>query len=675
MRDADKTRQQLLDEVEALRGRLADVERAEEECRRAQEVLGRFRAILEATPDFVAMADDHGRPLYLNRAARKLLGLAEGRDPAAPLLAALHPPWARQVVVREALPTARRAGSWAGESAWLAADGREVPVLEVILAHRATASPDGEVAFLSTIARDISERKEAEGRLRRSEAQLAEAQQIARLGSWEWDLASNTVTWSDELYRIFDLRPGEFGATYEAFLERVHPEDREYTRSVIERARLDHQPFDYDHRAVRPGGGVRSLHSRGRVIADAAGRAVRMVGTCQDVTERVELEERLRQAHKLEAVGRLAGGVAHDFNNLLTAILGFNELLQTGLPPDAPGQDYVREIQKAGDRAAALTRQLMAFGRRQIVAPAVLDLNALVAASAVSLRRLVGAGVEVVTELQPGPASVRADAGQLEQVLVNLVLNARDAMAGGGRLTVRTAGREAGSPPGGPALSAGGPPPGRWVSLAVSDTGEGLSPEARAHLFEPFFTTKGPGKGTGLGLATVWAIVKQSGGEIEVDSARGRGTTFTVWLPAAGEGDRPAATEGSGVAVPHGTETVLLVEDEDSVRHMIAVGLRLYGYTVLEARQGQEALAVCAGHAGPIHLVVTDVDMPVLNGRELAEQLAGVRPEARVLLMSGYTDDVAVREGVRQADLPFLQKPLTPTLLARKVREVLDGHA
>jgi PAS domain S-box-containing protein len=392
-----------------------------------------------------------------------------------------------------------------------------------------------------------------------------------------------------------------------------------------------------------------------------------VLGVATDITERRLLEERLRQAQKMEAIGQLAGGVAHDFNNLLTAIIGNADFLLQDLPSEAPSRADVNEIRQAADRAASLTRQLLAFSRKQVLQPRTLDLNQLVAGMERMLRRLLAENIEVHLHLAEDAGPVHADPGQMEQVLLNLVLNARDAMPEGGKLIVETAGIDLEAPDGAAAV---GVAPARYIVLAVSDTGVGMDEDVRAHLFEPFFTTKEPGKGTGLGLATVYGIVQQSGGNVWVYSEPGHGTTFKVYLPrgaaaAAGPQARPAAPG-------RGSETVLVVEDALAVRALASRVLAGAGYTVLSAGHGAEAEAIAAGHPGPIHLLLTDVVMPGVSGRQLAERIAVRRPEIAVLYMSGYTDDAIVHHGVLQQGTPYLEKPFSPDDLARKVREVLD---
>ena len=388
----------------------------------------------------------------------------------------------------------------------------------------------------------------------------------------------------------------------------------------------------------------------------------------RDVTERKRLERQYLQAQKMEAVGRLAAGVAHDFNNLLTIINGYSDLLLERLPADDTAREPVVEIKDAGERATGLTRQLLAFSRQEIRTAMVLDLNVLVADSLKMLRRLIGEDVELVFAATPDLGMIKADPGQIEQVLMNLAVNSRDAMPQGGKLTIETSNFLADQDY---ATSHYPMPPGSYVMLAVSDTGEGMDAETQARIFEPFFTTKGQGKGTGLGLATVYGIVKQSGGFAWVYSELGKGTAFKIYLPLA-EGTPEAILAAGGVA--GGSETVLLVEDEAKLRALTRSILESRGYKVLEAHTSMEALLIPGQHKGPIHLLLTDVVMPLMNGREVAEKLAKLHPQMKILFMSGYTDDTVVRHGVLESGMAFLQKPFSPDTLARKVREVLDAQ-
>ena len=384
----------------------------------------------------------------------------------------------------------------------------------------------------------------------------------------------------------------------------------------------------------------------------------------QDVTERLQLEERLTQAEKMEAIGRLAGGVAHDFNNLLTVISGYTELLLS--TPDTTGREQLAEIAHAAEQAASLTRSLLAFSRRQVLHPRVLDVNEIVAGMEPIVRRIIGDDVRVGVRLAPRLAPVEADQAQLERVILNLAANARDAMPDGGRLTIETADVELDDEY---VRSRGEGTPGPNVLLAVSDTGVGMSEDVQRHLFEPFFTTKAPGAGTGLGLATVFGVVKQSGGSIYVYSEEGRGTTFKIYLPAAAHSDQAEAAAGDG-ADERGSETIMLVEDDERVRNLVRVMLESKGYTVLPAAGAAEAEQLCTAD---VDLLLTDVVMPEVNGNVLAERLAATAPGMRVLFMSGYSDEAVYRHGEISAGAAFIEKPFTDRTLARKVREVLEG--
>ncbi|PYP69735.1 MAG: hybrid sensor histidine kinase/response regulator, partial [Gemmatimonadetes bacterium] len=390
----------------------------------------------------------------------------------------------------------------------------------------------------------------------------------------------------------------------------------------------------------------------------------------RDISEQQRLEEQFRQAQKMEAVGRLAAGVAHDFNNLLTAILGTTDLMLEDLATDDPDREGLLDIRSASERAAVLTRQLLTFSRQQVVSPQVLRLNDLVLELEKLLRRLLGEDVAIRVAVAPDCGGVKADPGQLEQVIVNLAVNARDAMPNGGRLTLETKNVD---------LDADYPtdrvtiPAGRYVMLAVTDTGTGMDAPTKARIFEPFFTTKPVGKGTGLGLATVYGAVQQSGGFIWLYSEVGQGTSFKIYLPRVDAGEAQAAAEEAAVVLD-GSETVLVAEDEDAVRQIIEEALQARGYRVMVARDGNEALALAGRHTGQIDLLVTDVVMPDMNGRELSQRLTQVRPTIKTLYLSGYTDDAILHHGVLQEGVAFLQKPFSLGVLARKIRDVIEAR-
>jgi two-component system cell cycle sensor histidine kinase/response regulator CckA len=441
----------------------------------------------------------------------------------------------------------------------------------------------------------------------------------------------------------------------------VHPEDRASV-GRWNAAVLAGTPFDAEYRLRRADGVYRWHVGRAQPLRDSDGRAARWFGTCTDVDDHRRAERQSLQAQKLEAVGRLASGVAHDFNNLLTVIGGYAELLQTASGDDSPAVAMAGEIRRATERGATLVRQLLAFSRQQVVDPQPLDLKALVAGMEMMLRRVLGTDVDLATDLRPVPL-VKADHGQLEQVVLNLAFNARDAMPTGGRLTIVTDTAELTADD---VESYAG-----YAILAVTDTGTGMTTEVQQHIFEPFFTTKETGRGTGLGLATVHGIVAEAGGHVAVYSVPGDGTSLRIFLPATTETIKRPSEPGPAMT-PRGAETVLLVEDEPAVRALAAGMLRSFGYTVLEASQGDEALAVSDAHRGPVDLLVTDVVMPGMRGPEVAHRLRVRRPGVRVLFVSGYGGDMMAPLGTR---VDFLQKPFTADDLARRVRKALDRPA
>jgi two-component system, cell cycle sensor histidine kinase and response regulator CckA len=465
------------------------------------------------------------------------------------------------------------------------------------------------------------------------------------------------------------------------FVTRIHPDDRDRVvtacREAVARG-LDHE---LEYRALTADGREVALRDIVHVRLGPSGQAVQLRGVTVDLTAHQraqealrQTEEQLRQAQKMDALGKLAGGIAHDFNNLLMVIRGDSDLIARRLAPEHALRPNVERIGEAADQAATLTRQLLAFSRKQVLAPAVLDVNRIVGGLHMILDRLLGETIELITVTAPDLGSVTADPGQVEQMLLNLAVNARDAMPDGGRLTIQTGNHTVGADE----AARIGVQAGAYVMLEVKDTGVGMDAETKAHLFEPFFTTKD--QGTGLGLSTVYGIVNQSGGHIRVDSERGKGTTFRVFLPRARpETPRSATvsgTTGTTTGAPahrSGGETILLVEDAQPVRGVVREILEIHGYEVIEARHGAEALALEAGHGGPIHLLLTDVVMPEMSGRELAQRLVPRRPEMNVLYMSGYTDDAIVRHGVLEAGMALLPKPFTPDALAAKVRQILDA--
>jgi len=451
----------------------------------------------------------------------------------------------------------------------------------------------------------------------------------------------------------------------------LYPGGLEEARSV--KRRLDQEGLlrNYESGFLAKDGRRVEVSASISVLRDASGAAVGTLGLLKDIAERRQLEEQLRQSQKMDAIGRLAGGIAHDFNNLLTVIAGRAQMILSRLRPEEPIYRDATLVRTTADRAAALTQQLLAFSRKQVLQPQVLDLNAVMTAMEPMLSRLIGEDVELAVVPAADLGRVKADPGQIEQVIVNLVVNSRDAMPQGGRLTVETANVELDEAYARRHVSV---PPGQYVMLAVSDTGAGMDEATRSRVFEPFFTTKEPGKGTGLGLATVYGIVKQSGGDIRLYSEVGAGTTFKIYLPRVAETVSPPDPAAAPTAtVPRGDETVLLVEDEPEVRDLAREILEGSGYTVLQACDAQDAVFMAERHAGPIHLLLTDVIMPRQSGRALVERLRPLRPEMQVLYMSGYTNEAIVRHGVLDPDTQFIQKPFSPAGLGHKVRAAIDG--
>ncbi|MDB5310155.1 MAG: Blue-light-activated protein [Gemmataceae bacterium] len=634
--------------------------RAEGEARRTTELL---RAVADSTTDAVFVKDPEGKYLLCNPATAAFLG-----RPAEDVLGRtdaelFEPEGARLVMARDRLVI---------ESGRPQTDEETLTLAGVTRTFLATKAPyrdgHGTVIGVVGISRDVTDRNrlaaERDSLLARLQIHIERMPLVYVL----FDAGFRVTDWNPAAERVFGYPKAE--ALGKGPGDLIAPSFRNGADAILARIRAgDMAAHSVNENLTKDGRVVTCEWFNTPLVADD-GKFVGLLCLAQDVTQRRVLEEQFRQAQKMEAVGQLAGGVAHDFNNLLTIINGYSDLLLGSLPPGDPSRELLAEIHKAGERSAGLTRQLLAFSRKQVLATWILDLNAVVADTTSLLRRVIGEDVRLSTAPGRGLWPVRADAGQVEQVLLNLAVNARDAMPRGGKLTIETANVELDE---GYASSHSDARPGSHVLLAVADTGHGMTPEVRAKIFEPFFTTKEVGKGTGLGLATVYGIVKQSGGHIGVNSEVGVGTTFKVYLPRV-EPEGGAVNDPSRRPTPpRGSETILVVEDEPAVRALTRHVLRQAGYAVLEAADGDTALRVAAGHAGPIHLLVTDVVMPGFGGREVAEQLAGRHPGMRVLFVSGYTDDAVVRHGVLYDRVNFLQKPFTPIALAQKVREVLDA--
>jgi two-component system, cell cycle sensor histidine kinase and response regulator CckA len=522
--------------------------------------------------------------------------------------------------------------------------------------------------ILTFVARQLAsavEIKRNEQALRRSEARYRSLVQSSVYGIYRASLEG----------RFLDVNPAlismlGYGSAEDVLLldpeKDVFANPEEHAR-LVEEFRRSGRLDGIELKWKRKDGGRITVRISGRAVSSADEPADVLEAIAEDVTDRRALEDHFRQAQKMEAVGRLAGGVAHDFNNLLMVIGGYAEVILSELPSDDPLYEKGKAIQQAADRATTLTRQLLAFSRKQLLELKVVDVNAIVADMERLLRPLIGENVKLATLLAPQAALTRADAGQLEQVLMNLVVNGRDAMPGGGTLTIQT---QTTVVDGNHRRVQQFIRPGNYVVLSVSDTGMGMDKETQSRIFEPFFTTKEKGKGTGLGLSTVYGIVKQSGGYVMVQSEKGQGSTFQIYLPQV-DGTAEDNSSPAPDATLGGSETVLLVEDEDSVRQLVRDTLEAKGYSVLEAKSGEEGLETAARHQGTIQLVITDVVMPGMNGRELVKKLAGTNPTTKVLYLSGYTEDIIANDGAIESGTAFLQKPFSLQNLSRKVREVL----
>jgi PAS domain S-box-containing protein len=583
----------------------------------------RFRAMFESAPVGSTLVGLDGRVVTANRAVERMLGYTAAELGEMSVEDYSHPADAARERELTGELLAGREEHYELEKRYRAKDGRTVwGRLSAALIRDA----DGRPKFALGMVEDTTERRLAHEALLESEQRYRELFENANDMVFTLDLEGHITAIN---------RAGERITGY--------PREELLGRPATDLLAPGSEPWETDtpfqESTIQSKDGRRvAVELASRIIDDGSG-AVGVQGIARDVSDRRELEEQLRQAQKMEAVGQLAGGVAHDFNNLLTAIIGYGEVALARAEPDGKLRDSIQQIALAAERATGLTRQLLAFSRKQILQPKTLKLDELVSEMDPMLRRLIDADVEIVTTYRSGLGWVQADPGQLSQVLVNLVVNARDAMPAGGRITIETANVDIE----GPTASAGDGQPGRYVLLAVSDTGEGMGEEVKARLFEPFFTTKEQGKGTGLGLATTYGIVRQSGGFITVDSEPGQGAAFRVYLPRLEvEHEDVDAAENGPAPVVRGSETVLLVEDEDIVRSLVAEILETAGYTVLGAADGHEALALAERHNGPIHLLLTDVVMPKMSGRDLAERLIAAYGETKVLYTSGYTDSAIV---------------------------------
>jgi len=621
-----------------------------------------FRLISENAADLIAVVDMHGNRIFNSLSYEKVLGYSAEELRNSSSFEQIHPE-DRERVKEGAAEAGRTGVGRPMEYRFRHKDGTwRVLESTASVIRNSKGDPDK----LVIVNRDVTERRRAAEALQRSETSFRSVVGDAPYGIFKANLTGKILMVNPALEKML-------GYASEEELLKVN------LASGIYRSPAEHQKIsalflrdqyfkDVEVEWKRKDGAFITVRCSGWPIKDEIGTEMEVFA--EDVTERRVLERQLRMAQKMEAVGRLSGGIAHDFNNLLGVVIGYIQVIKRTLVPGQPSYEYAEEIEKAGKRAVALTRQLLAFSRQQVLEPVILNLNTLVSEMQKMLPRLIGEDIQLDLILDPIIGQVKADPGQIEQVVMNLAVNARDAMPDGGKLTIQTANAELDAVftrehPGSIA--------GKYVMLAVTDTGTGMDPETQAQIFEPFFTTKGRDKGTGLGLATVYGVVKQSNGYIAVESEKDKGALFKIYLPRI---EQPVTTRSERIQTPltvRGSETVLLVEDAEPLRMLAQLFLKENGYHVLSAADGAEAQQVAAQTPGPIHLLLTDVVMPGINGRVLAERLASLHPAMKVLYMSGYTDSFIAGHGVLEEGIHILHKPFTEEVLMRKIRELLDA--
>jgi PAS domain S-box-containing protein len=629
----------------------------------------RYRTLVEASPDAIVATDLAGIILMCNRRAAEVHGYASAAELIGQPAPVLIAPADRQRVRASILSTVAKGQPVALECQILCG-GLE-------RSGQLTAAPfrtgDGAMAGTVTIVHDVTERKEAHRALRREREFSAHAIDAIPGIFFVLDRQGRYVRWNRNLEKLIDLPRDEIAG--ELHLPGIHPEDQQRVVDAIEGVFANGTGDAEMRRLVGRSREVRHYYFTGRRM-ELDGVAY-LVACGIDITERKEaeaararLESQLLQSQKLESIGRLAGGVAHDFNNHLTVINGYCDLMLRRLTQDDPHYAALTDVRRAGERAAALTRQLLAFGRSQVLSPRPVSLNQIVLSMKTMLHRLVPENIGISMALAPELGAAMADTGQIEQVLMNLVVNARDAMLEGGSILIGTANVDLESATGDGAQGIG---PGAYVALSVADTGIGMDTRTRALIFEPFFTTKAAGKGTGLGLATVYGIVTQSGGAIAVRSQPGEGSTFTVYLPRVIAAVKPVSTGPAVERFRPGHGSILLVEDQEAVRGLISKVLAASGYHVIEAGSGSEALALQNSQVGAIDLLITDMVMPGMSGRELASRLKARRETLRVLFISGYAANAEVQQSILEPGVAFLQKPFSPEQITARVDEILSG--
>ncbi|MEW6377711.1 MAG: PAS domain S-box protein [Thermodesulfobacteriota bacterium] len=629
-----------------------------------------YRALLEQIPaiTYITALDEIGSKLYISPQIEAMLGFTSAEWLADPQL------WFKRVhsgdrkrVLAEIQSCYTHGRPFRSEYRLISRDGRVIWVRDEALVVR---DESGQPSFIQGVMLDISKLLRTEEAKQRSEAKFRAIFEGTAIGIALIDMEGQLMESNPALQKMLGFSGEDL--RHRIFKEFTHPDDKtadvDLYRELMEGKRNHYQ---IEMRYIRKDGGWVWSRLNVSLVRSAGGEPQYTIHMVEDITEHKRLEDQFLQSQKMETVGRLAGGIAHDLNNLLTVLSGYSQLTLLGLKENDPVRGNIEEIKKATDRATDLTHRLLAFSRRQVLDMKVVDLNMIVRGLERMLRRVIGEDIELNIILADDPGQVKTDPGQIEQVIMNLAVNARDAMPKGGKLTIETANVELDEDY---TRSHIGIAPGRYVMLSMSDTGVGMTPEVRERIFEPFFTTKEEGKGTGLGLSTVYGIVKQSGGNIWVYSEPGQGTTFKIYLPSVDEEAEALPSRNESGKLPKGTETVLLVEDEPSVRELAARVLRQQGYTVLEATNGNEAMCIARGHMKEkIHLLLSDVVMPQMGGKELVKQFKSLHPEIKVLFISGYTDIAITHNSGFKPGATFLQKPFSPTELVKKVRNVLDS--
>jgi PAS domain S-box-containing protein len=655
---------------DAIREKMADLEAQNEALRlKDQAISSSINGIVIASPTGVIT--------YVNTAFLQLWGYDQASDVMGRSVLAF---WENTDTAAQVMQSVLTAGGSHGE---LRARRRDGSLIYVEFSASVVKNAAGATTHLMGSFIDVTERKIASEALQESESRLQQVVRVSNIGIYDHDHARETIYWSPQQREIYGLGPDET-VTLDGFLRALYPEDAERIGQAVHRA---HDPsgdglFDVEHRIIRRDGAIRWLTTRSRTFfdtVDGTRRPIRTVGAVRDITEqklaeqeREKLHAQLTQAQKMESIGRLAGGVAHDFNNMLSVILGYTTLMKGKLPAADPLMQYLQEIEHAAIRSRDLTSQLLAFSRKQVIDPKVVNLSSLIKSTQNALTRMIGEDVELRVISAEGLWNIKIDPMQVDQIVMNLAVNARDAMPNGGSLTIETANIKLDEAY---CRQHAGFRPGPFVLLSVSDNGSGMNKETLSHIFEPFFTTKEFGKGTGLGLATVYGIVKQNNGFINVYSEVGQGTTFKIYLPRA-DGEEALAEAPSPAAAPalSGAGTILLVEDDAMVRELTLLLLKTLGYSVLAANSPAHALSLCERKDLPIDLLMTDVVMPGMNGKELLKKANAIRPGIRVLFMSGYTANVIAHHGVLDESIKFIQKPFSIDELAQKIQNAIrDG--